>query len=103
MTRWQKDLDSQFLLPEGFRSFSRSGEDINIDENWDEKIELYRKELEEKENSRKELSKKNNNEESSWELHDLCKDYLEKNSSDWARRKEIREKENAKKERLAKA
>ena len=64
---------------------------------------MYRKELEAKENARKELSKQNNNEETSWELHDLCKDYLEKNSTDWARRKEIREKENTKKERMAKA
>ena len=63
------------------------GEDITLDENWDEKIALHRNELEVKENTRKELSKQNNNEETSWELYDLCKDYLEKNSTDWAKRK----------------
>ena len=72
-------------------------------ENWDEKILTYRTELEEKENTRQELCKQDNNEEASWELYDLCKEYLEKNSTDWAKRKEIREQEKIKQERLIKA
>ena len=67
------------------------------DENWDEKILTYRTELEEKENTRQELCKQDNNEEASWELYDLCKEYLEKTVQTGLREKQLENKKRSNK------
>ena len=67
---------------------------IELVENWDEKIREHRKELEQREQERIERMKRK--QEQSWELARLCKEYLEENSLDWAKRKEQHEIEKKK-------
>ena len=74
---------------------------IELVENWDEKIKEHRKELEQREQERIERLKRKQDKEQSWELARLCKEYLEENSLDWAKRKEQREIETKKQESRA--
>ena len=66
-------------------------ETIQLVENWDEKIREHKKEIEEREQERIERLKRKQDKKHSWELARLCKEYLEENSVDWAKRKEQRE------------
>ena len=66
-------------------------ETIELVENWDEKIREHRKELEQREQERIERLKRKQDKKQSWELARLCKEYLEENSLDRAKRKEQRE------------
>ena len=65
---------------------------------WDKELAEHRKELEKNEQEQARIEQEENNKkELSWELHNLCQEYLEENSQDW---KKLKEKRNNEKNRI---
>ena len=72
-------------------------------ENWNEKIREYRENIVKEEQEKTEKMETENKIEESWELYDLCKQFLEENSKDWEKRKVERELEKARLLRIERA
>ena len=67
--------------------------DIELDLNWDKRIEEYRQEIERQEKERMDRINKKEQKEQSWELYRECRKYLVENSKAWEKRKIAREEE----------
>ena len=92
--------------PDGEQEDSKEysvGENYDGPTDWEEQIEEHKNQIVQEEQTAQNLVEKENNSESSWELMKLCREYLEENSSEWAKRREQRQNEKNRLERLEKA
>ena len=58
---------------------------------WDEQINEHRKELQQEHDKiREQQEKEEQDKDVCWELHELCREFLDENSKDWAKVREKR-------------
>ena len=70
---------------------------------WDTQINNHRTDIKNREQELEEQTKMKNEREQMWDLHKLCKEYLEENNKDWNKMKVQREQERNRILRLEKA